>query len=116
MNIVMIMGRVVRDPELKYANGIPVCSFSVAVTRRFKKSDGAKGTSTAFVDVRARRRLGEICTQFVKKDRSVFVAGSLSQSRRIDPDGKRLRMLRVIANSVQFLSLPSADPDDPSQR
>ena len=106
-NSVMILGRVVRDPELKHStNGIPVCDMTVATTRKYRKSDGEEGESTVFLDVNAWRRLGEVCAQFLKKGREVFISGELTQSRWVDDQGRKRNKIRVTADSVQFLREP----------
>jgi single-strand DNA-binding protein len=104
-NSVVLVGRLVRDPELKYVgNGSPVCNFSVATSRRFTRDGGQKVEETTFLDVSAWRRLGEICQQFLKKGREVLVMGSLRQSRWTDKETQEPRSkLRVVAQTVQFL-------------
>ena len=104
VNMVMVAGRLVRDPELKYpTGGLPVCNFCVATSRKFKRSDGSKGESTLFVDVSAWRRLGEICNQFLKKGRSVLVVGTLQQNEWLDKEGKKRSKIRINADTVQFI-------------
>jgi len=104
VNLVMVAGRLIKDPELKYAeNGIPVCRFSLATTRRFTKPDGSKGESTVFVDVSAWRRLAEICSQFLKKGRSVLVIGALQESRKPNGEAHQRPPIRIKADSIQFL-------------
>jgi single-strand DNA-binding protein len=102
---VVIVGRVVRDPELRYvAGGAPVCTLSVATSRRFTKADGAKVEATTFVDVDVWRRAAELCVQFLKKGREILVTGSLRQDRWVDESTKQKRSrLKVVAQSVQFL-------------
>jgi len=103
-NSVVIVGRLTRDPELKYApSGAPVCSFSVATSHKYTKDDGQKAETTTFLDVSAWRRLAEICQQFLKKGREVLVMGTLRQSRWIDPKTNVHRSkIRVVAQNVQF--------------
>lgn len=106
-NSVMILGRLVRDPELRYSsNGVPVCDLTIATSRKFQKADGQEGESVVFLDVNAWRRLGEVSAQFLKKGREVFVAGELTQSRWVDPEGKKRNKIRVTADTIQFLREP----------
>lgn len=102
---VVVIGRLVRDPELKYvANGAPVCNFSVATSRRWTKTDGQRVEETTFLDVTTWKRLAEICNQFLKKGREVLVMGSLQQSRWTDKETKQPRSrIKVVASTVQFL-------------
>jgi single-strand DNA-binding protein len=103
-NSVVIVGRLTRDPELKYApSGAPVCAFSVATSHKYTKDDGTKAETTTFLDVSAWRRLAEICQQFLKKGREVLVMGTLRQSRWKDPKTNQSRSkIRVVAQNVQF--------------
>ncbi len=67
-NSVVIVGRLTRDPELKYApGGKPVCSFTVAASRRYTKEDGRKAERTTFLDVDAWNRM-EGAQARVKRD------------------------------------------------
>ena len=103
-NSVVVVGRLTRDPELKYApSGAPVCGFTVATSHKYTKEDGQKAESTTFLDVSAWRRLAELCQQFLKKGREVLVMGSLRQSRWVDPKTQQPRSkIRVVAQNVQF--------------
>lgn len=113
-NSVVLLGRLTRDPELKYvANGAPVCSFSVATNHHYTKSDGQKTQSVTFVDVDVWRRLAELCSQFLKKGRQVLVTGTLKQDRWLDAQTQQPRSkLKVIAREVKFLGpRPDAEPE-----
>jgi single-strand DNA-binding protein len=113
-NSVVILGRLARDPELKYVgSGAPVCSFSVATNHRYTKSDGQKAESVTFVDVTVWRRLAELCSQFLKKGRQVLVTGMLKQDRWIDPKTQQNRSkLKIVAREVKFLGpRPDAEPE-----
>ncbi len=113
-NSVVLLGRLSRDPELKYApSGAPVCSFSVATNNNYTKSDGQKAQSVTFVDIVAWRRLGEICSQFLKKGRQVLVSGSLKQERWTDAKTQKMRSrLRVVAREVKFVGpRPDGEPE-----
>ena len=104
-NSVVMVGRLVRDPEMKYvANGAPVCKFRIAASRRFTKSDGPRAEDTTFVDVDAWRRLAEICGQFLKKGRQVLIMGSLRLDEWLDAKTQQKRSkLKIVARDVQFL-------------
>jgi single-strand DNA-binding protein len=104
-NCVVLLGRLARDPELKYApSGAPVCSFSVATNHHYTKSDGQKAQSVTFVDIVAWRRLAEICSQFLKKGRQVLVSGSLKQERWTDAKTQQPRSrLKILAREVKFV-------------
>ena len=113
-NSVVLLGRLARDPELRYVgSGAPVCSFSVATNQNYTKSDGQKAQSVTFVDVTAWRRLAEICNQFLKKGRQVLVTGTLRQDRWIDTKTQQPRSkLKVVAREVKFIGpRPDAEPE-----
>lgn len=116
-NSVVILGRLARDPELRYVgSGAPVCSFSVATNQNYTKSDGQKAQSVTFVDVTVWRRLAEICSQFLKKGRQVLVTGTLKQDRWVDTKTQQPRSkLKVVAREVKFLG-PRADAEPDEER
>jgi len=112
-NAVMVMGRLVNDPELKYTStGIPVCHMTVATNKKVKKVDGTSSESTVFIDVSAWRRMAEICTQFLKKGREVFVSGELVQSKWVDPQGQKRSKIKITAHTVQFLGVPKKGSEE----
>ena len=104
-NSVVLLGRLARDPELRYVgSGAPVCSFSVATNQNYTKSDGQKAQSVTFVDITAWRRLAEICNHFLKKGRQVLVTGTLKQDRWVDSKTQQSRSkLKIVAREVKFL-------------
>ena len=110
-NSVVLVGRLTRDPELRYApSGRPVCSFSIATSRRYSKEDGEKAETTSFLDVDVWSRSAEICSQFLKKGRQVLVLGSLRQSRWVDSKTQQPRSkVRVVAQQVQFIGSRKED-------
>lgn len=116
-NSVVLLGRLARDPELRYVgSGAPVCSFSVATNQNYTKSDGQKAQSVTFVDITAWRRLAEICNQFLKKGRQVLVTGTLKQDRWVDTKTQQPRSkLKVVAREVKFLG-PRADAEPEDER
>ena len=106
-NSIVVIGRLAGDPELRYApSGAPVCSFSVATSRKCTLEGGTEIKKTLSLEVVVRRRLGELCAQFLKKGREVLVMGSLRQSK----GGK----VTIVASQVQFLN--STDEADSSDR
>jgi single-strand DNA-binding protein len=87
----------------------------LATNHHYTKSDGQKAQSVTFVDVVAWRRLGEICSQFLKKGRQVLISGSLKQERWTDAKTQKPRSrLKVLAREVKFVGpKPDGEPDDP---
>lgn len=102
-NQVTLMGNLTRDPELRQIpSGQSVCSFSLALNRSYKGSDGEWQEVTDYVDVVAWGPLGERVAQYVTKGRPVLVSGRL-QSRSWEQDGQKRSKLEVIAGDVTFL-------------
>lgn len=102
-NQVTLMGNLTRDPELRQIpSGQSVCSFSLALNRSFKGSDGNWQEAVDYVDVVAWGPLGERVAQYVTKGRPVLVSGRL-QSRQWEQDGVKRNKLEVVAGDVTFL-------------
>jgi single-strand DNA-binding protein len=102
-NQVILMGNLTRDPEVRQTpNGQSVCSFSLALNRSFKGSDGNWQEATDYVDVVAWGPLGERVAQYLSKGRPCLVNGRL-QSRQWEQDGQKRNKVEVIANDVTFL-------------
>jgi single-strand DNA-binding protein len=102
-NQVILMGNLTRDPELRQIpSGQSVCSFSLALNRSYKNSEGEWQEATDFVDIVAWAQLGERVAQYVTKGRPVLVNGRL-QSRSWEQDGQKRSKLEVVAQDVTFL-------------
>ena len=104
LNKVLLIGNLTRDPELRYIpSGSAVTSFTLATNRVYKLRSGEKKEEVSFVRVVVWGRLAEVCNDYLKKGRPVFVEGRL-QSRSWDgPDGQKKSALEVIAANIQFL-------------
>lgn len=102
-NQVVLMGNLTRDPDLRQTpNGQSVCSFSLALNRSYKGSDGQWQEATDYVDVVAWGPLGERVAQYVTKGRPVLVSGRL-QSRQWEQDGNKRTKVEIVAQDVTFL-------------
>ncbi len=102
-NQVILMGNLTRDPELRQTpNGQNVCSFSLALNRSYKGSDGNWQEATDFIDVVAWGPLGERVAQYLSKGRPCLVNGRL-QSRAWEQDGQKRSKVEVNAQDVTFL-------------
>jgi single-strand DNA-binding protein len=115
LNSVTLVGRLTRDPELRYTpQGVAVCDFTVATNRRYTKKDGEKVEEVAFVDVTAWNRRAEVAAEYLKKGRQVALSGSLVQDRWEDQaTGQKRSKLRVVAEHFQFLGGGSKDEATP---
>ena len=110
LNRVQIIGHLGKDPETRYTpKGNAVCSFSVAVSRRWK-SDGEIREATDWFNVETWGKLGEICQQYLSKGRLVFVEGRL-QTDRYEHDGETQYFTKVVANQMQMLDRKPEEPD-----
>lgn len=102
-NQVILMGNLTRDPELRQTpNGQSVTSFSLALNRSFKGSDGNWTEATDYIDVVAWGPLGERVAQYLSKGRPCLVNGRL-QSRSWEQDGQKRSKVEVVAQDVTFL-------------
>ncbi len=103
MNKITIIGNLTADPELRtIPSGINVCTFTVAVNRRF--SSGKEERQTDFFRVTAWRQLGETCSRYLSKGRKVAVIGEVSARAFEGKDGQPRASLEVTADEVEFLS------------
>ena len=103
VNQVILMGNLTRDPELRQTpNGQNVCSFSIALNRSYRDSNGEWQEATDYVDIVAWGPLGERVAQYLSKGRRVLVQGRL-QSRSWEQEGQKRSKVEVLANDVTFL-------------
>lgn len=104
LNKVMLIGRLTRDPETRTtAQGVTVANFSVATSRVWKDDQGAQREITEFHNVVAWRKLGEICAQYLKKGRQVYIEGHLQTRNWVGQDGKKNYRTEVIADNMIML-------------
>ncbi|GAC1387833.1 MAG: single-stranded DNA-binding protein [Candidatus Saccharimonadales bacterium] len=102
-NQVILMGNLTRDPELRQTpNGQNVCSFSLALNRSYKGSDGNWQEATDYIDIVAWGPLGERVSQYLTKGRPCLINGRL-QSRSWEQDGQKRSKVEVVAQDVTFL-------------
>ena len=102
LNRIIIMGRLVRDPELRTTqSGVSVTSFTLAVDRDFKNRDSGE-KSTDFIDVVAWRQTAEFICKYFGKGRMAVVEGRLQIRDWKDRDGNNRRSAEVVADNVYF--------------
>ena len=109
LNRVMLIGRLTRDPELRYTpSGTPVCNLAIATNRWGSDANGERREFTDYHDVvvwnQGNRKLADLCSQYLQKGRLVYVEGRL-QTRSWDDaqSGQKRYKTEVNANDVQFL-------------
>ena len=103
MNHVVLVGRLTRDPELRYiaGTGTPVANFAIAVDREFSGKDGKKETD--FIDIQVWGKSAENCANYIGKGSLVAIQGSIRIDSYQNQAGETRKATRVNANRVQFL-------------
>ncbi len=120
LNKVMIIGRLGRDPELRYTpSGRAVSTFTVATTRSWNTSNGERRTETEWFNVVAWGSLAEICNQLLRKGTQVYIEGRLHTRRWEDENGVRHYRTEIVANEMVVLgdrnhSHPPVEPESES--
>jgi single-strand DNA-binding protein len=105
MNVVVLIGRLVADPELRYTpSGVAVCTFRIAVDRRFKSESGEREAD--FIDIVAWRQQAEFVANYMSKGRLVGVQGRMQTRSWVQQDGQKRWRTEVVADQVQFLDKP----------
>ena len=106
LNRVLLIGNLTKDPELRYTpSGTPVANLRLAVNSSFKGQDGQRKEETCFVTIVVWSKQAEICQQYLKKGRPVFIEGRLIY-RSWEAEGKTRSTMEVRADRVQFLGPP----------
>jgi single-strand DNA-binding protein len=109
LNKVLLIGNLVRDPELRYTpQNTAVANFTVATNRTWTNNDGSEQESTEFTRCVAWGKLAEIVDQILKKGRKVYVEGRLQTREWEDQEGKTQRRTEVVADQVIALDSRSA--------
>ena len=113
MNKVILMGRLTRNPELKTTpNGVSVCSFTLAVNRRFKNANGDYDAD--FINCIAWRQTAEFISKNFVKGRMIAIVGSL-QTRNYEKDGQKHFITEVSAEEVAFTGDRGSDNSTAAQ-
>lgn len=100
-NLVVLSGRLTADPELKTTpSGVSVCSFTIAVERRYKQGEERQAD---FVNIVAWRQTAEFVSKYFSKGSMIGIEGSIQTRKYQDKDGKNRTAFEVVANNVQFI-------------
>ena len=100
MNVICLMGRLVRDPDLRSTpNGVSTCTFTLAVDRNYGAKDDRK---TDFIDVVAWRQTAEFAAKYLHKGSLAAVDGSLQSRQWQDKQGNNRTSWEVVADHVHF--------------
>ena len=106
LNKVMLIGNLTRDPELRVTpKGTAICTFSLAVNRKFRDESGADREEVTYVDIEAWGKAGENISKYCTKGRPLFVEGRLRLDQWEDKNTKEKRSrMKVVCENFQFLS------------
>lgn len=112
MNKVMLVGRLTKDPELRYttANNVPVCTFTLAVDRRYKSENGPQAD---FLPIVTWRSAAEFCSKYFRKGRKVIVFGRVETRSWEDQDGQKHYITEIVADEVDFADSKKDDTTAP---
>ena len=108
INKVILVGRLGRDPELKYtASGTPFCRFSIATDDVWNdKTSGERQERTEWHTIVAWDRLAEICNQYLAKGRLVYIEGSLQTREWDDQEGNKRKTTEIRARDMVLVGSP----------
>lgn len=102
MNKAILIGRLTRDPELRYtSSGRAVCQFSIAIDRTYTNQQGQRETD--FINVVVWDRQAENLAKYVTKGRLVAVDGRIQTRNYDNNEGKKVYVTEVLANNIQYL-------------
>jgi single-strand DNA-binding protein len=111
MNSIVLVGRLTRDPELRYvASSDPVVNFAIAVERGYRNADGEREVD--FSDIVAWRKLAENTAKYTGKGHLVGVRGRLQIRSYQTQDGQKRKVAEVVADTVRFLGAPRNGEQD----
>lgn len=110
VNMVLLSGRLVADPELRYTpKGTAVCSFRIAVSRYYRdRESGGFKEEASFFNVVVWDRMAEMAGERLRKGSPVFVEGNLRSRSYEAQDGGRRYVVEVVSRRLQFLEKTSA--------
>ena len=114
VNKVLLIGRLGRDPEVRYTpDGTAIANFSIATSEEWKdKKTGEKQQRTEWHRIVAFRRLGEICGEYLSKGKQVYIEGRIQTRDWQDKDGNKRYTTEIVASQMQMLG--SRDMNDQS--
>lgn len=116
LNITHIMGRATRDPELRVTpKGTAICTFSLAVNRKFKSEGSGEREETFYAECEAWSKAGEVIAKYVSKGDALYVQGRLKTDSWEDKNTKEKRSrTKIVVENFQFLGGKKSDsPEKP---
>ena len=108
MNKAILIGRLTKDPEVRYTttNNTLICSFSLAVNRKFAKEGEQQAD---FFNIVAWGKLGEFCSKYFAKGQQVAISGRLQTRNYDDKDGKKVYVTESVAEEAHFADTKKQD-------
>ena len=114
MNKCVLVGNLVRDPELTQTpSGISVCKFTLAVNRNYTNANGEREAD--FLNIVTWRGLAENCGKYLVKGKKVALSGQIQTRSYDDKDGNKRYATEVIADDVEFIGGGSGEAGEPKQ-
>jgi single-strand DNA-binding protein len=115
LNRVILIGRLTKDPELRYTpSGVAVTQFSLAVDRPFTNQQGEREAD--FINIVTWRQLAETCANYLRKGRLTAVEGRIQVRHYDNNEGKRVYVTEVVADNVRFLESMGSNRDEGGPR
>jgi len=112
MNKVILMGRLTRDPEVRYSNDLAVANFSIAVDRRFKREGQPEAD---FFDCTAFRKTAEFAEKYLHKGTKIVLDGELQNDNYTNKEGQKVYRTRIMVNQVEFAESKAASQSGAAQ-
>jgi single-strand DNA-binding protein len=111
VNKVILIGRLGKDPELRYTpGGQPVASFTLATSERWNDKNGQRQEKTEWHTVVVWAKLAELVNKYLKKGSAAYVEGRITTRSWDDRDGNKKYKTEIVANQIQFLSGGGGEP------
>ena len=113
VNKVILVGRLGKDPEVRYTtSGVAVTNFSLATSEFYKDRNGERQERTEWHNIVVWDRLAETCAKYLKKGRQVYIEGRLQTREYDDRDGNKRRITEIVATQMQMLGRANEESGD----
>ena len=112
MNKVILMGRLTKDPEVRYSSGdqpSAIANFSLAVDRKFRKDEADFFNCTAF------GKQGEFAEKYLKKGTKILLSGRLQNEKYTNKEGQEIRTSKVIIEEIEFAESKKTTQETPAE-
>ena len=113
LNSINLLGRLVKDPELRKTNSdVSFATFTIAVDNPVKEADGTRGT--CFIDCRIFREAAENLVKYTRKGDRLVVSGAINQRNFVRQDGTKGKAYEILVDSVSYIE-PKPEDEDPEE-